>query len=309
MAVNPMQRKARQSFLLGMLVMLVIAAIVVALLFMQIMNMKKSEEATAAASKTVYVLNVDKKSGETITQDDIVSKTLVTSIAKSELVGYDDIPENPEYAEVASAVQTEVQAKIDLGAGTILTQSMIVSSDETVEASLRIQEYNMLTLPSDLDTDDYVDIRLILPNGQDYIVVSKKRVIKSTENTIFVKMAEQEIVMMSNAIVEAYITEGSMLYATKYTDPGIQVASTPTYLASKDVLDLISIDKNITAKALNALYERYNSSPGVRDYINNVVSANMDDAQESVMDGFDAQIKKAQEERSRYIDTLGDVAY
>lgn len=309
MAVNPMQRKARQSFLLGMLVMLVIAAIVVALLFMQIMNMKKSEEATAAASKTVYVLNVDKKSGEPITQDDIVSKTLVTSIAKSELVGYDDIPENPEYAEVASAVQTEVQAKIDLGAGTILTQSMIVSSDETVEASLRIQEYNMLTLPSDLDTDDYVDIRLILPNGQDYIVVSKKRVIKSTENTIFVKMAEQEIVMMSNAIVEAYITEGSMLYATKYTDPGIQVASTPTYLASKDVLDLISIDKNITAKALNALYERYNSSPGVRDYINNVVSANMDDAQESVMDGFDAQIKKAQEERSRYIDTLGDVAY
>ena len=309
MAVNPMQRKARQSFLLGMLVMLVIAAIVVALLFMQIMNMKKSEEATAAASKTVYVLNVDKKSGEPITQDDIISKTLVTSIAKSELVGYDDIPENPEYAEVASAVQTEVQAKIDLGAGTILTQSMIVSSDETVESSLRIQEYNMLTLPSDLDTDDYVDIRLILPNGQDYIVVSKKRVIKSTENTIFVKMAEEEIVMMSNAIVEAYITEGSMLYATKYTDPGIQVASTPTYLASKDVLDLISVDKNITAKALNALYERYNSSPGVRDYINNVVSANMDDAQESVMDGFDAQIKKAQEERSRYIDTLGDVAY
>lgn len=309
MAVNPMQRKARQSFLLGMLVMLLIAAIVVALLFMQIMNMKKSEEATAAASKTVYVLTTDKKSGEPITQDDIQSKTLVTSIAKSELVGYDDIPENPEYAEVASAVQTEVQAKIDLGTGTILTQSMIVSSDETVEASLRIQEYNMLTLPSDLDTDDYVDIRLILPNGQDYIVVSKKRVIKSTENTIFVKMAEEEIVMMSNAIVEAYITEGSMLYATKYTDPGIQVASTPTYLASKDVLDLISVDKNITAKALNALYERYNSSPGVRDYINNVVSANMDDAQESVMDGFDEQIKKAQEERSRYIDTLGDVAY
>ena len=305
MAVNPMQRKARQSFLLGMLLMLVIAAIVVALLFMQIMNMKKAEEATTAASKTVYVLSADKKSGEPITQDDVVRKTLVTSIAKDELVVIDDLPENPEDAE-PTTVPKEVQAKIDLGKGTILTQSMIVNSDEIVENSLRIQEYNMIVLPASLSNDDYIDIRLLLPNGQDYIVISKKRVIKSSEKTIFIKMTEEEIVMMSNAIVESYITEGSMLYAAKYTDPGIQVASTPTYLASKDVLDLISIDKNITATALNALYERYNSSPGIRDHINNVVSANMDDYEQKVTEGLETQIKKAQEERSEYLEVLGE---
>ena len=55
MAVNPMQRKARQSFILGMFVMLVIAAIVVALLFMQITKMRDAETATAAGSKTVSV--------------------------------------------------------------------------------------------------------------------------------------------------------------------------------------------------------------------------------------------------------------
>ena len=38
MASNPMQRKARNSFLLGMLVMLLIAGAVIAFLIMQLMD-------------------------------------------------------------------------------------------------------------------------------------------------------------------------------------------------------------------------------------------------------------------------------
>ena len=41
MASNPMQRQKRVSFLLGVLTMLIIAAIVIALLFMQLMKLKK----------------------------------------------------------------------------------------------------------------------------------------------------------------------------------------------------------------------------------------------------------------------------
>lgn len=294
MAVNPMQRKARQSFLLGMVVMLVIAAIVVALLFMQIMKLKEAETATAAASKTVYVLKSDIKSGQTITSADLTTKTLVTDLAQSEI------------ATAASLTENTI-AKIDLGKGTILTQSMIVEQDESVSDSLRVQEYNMLTLPTDLQTNDYVDIRLILPNGQDYIVVARKRVIQSSENTIFLKMSEDEIITMSNAIVESYITEGSQLYADKYVDPGIQAAATPTYTVSREVLNLVETNANITTEARNALYTRYKSER--RNEINTVVSANMDDYQNKVQEGFDAQIKKAQEERSRYIETLGGSDY
>lgn len=294
MAVNPMQRKARQSFLLGMVVMLVIAAIVVALLFMQIMKLKDAENATAAASKTVAVLKNNIKSGQTITSADLTTKSLVTDLAQSEIA-------------TASSLTENTIAKIDIGKGSILTQSMIVEQDESVTDSLRVQEYNMLTLPTDLQTNDYVDIRLILPNGQDYIVVARKRVIQSSENTIFLKMSEDEIVTMSNAIVESYITEGSQLYADKYVDPGIQVAATPTYTVSREVLNLVETNANITAEARNALYTRYKSER--RNEINTVVSANMDDYQSKVQDGFDTQIKKAQEERSRYIETLGSSDY
>lgn len=294
MAVNPMQRKARQSFLLGMVVMLLIAAIVVALLFMQIMKLKDAETATAAASKTVAVLKSDIKSGQVITGADLTTKKLVTELSQTEI------------ATVANLTENTV-AKIDLGKGTILTQSMIVEQDESVTDTLRIQEYNMLTLPTDLQTNDYIDIRLILPNGQDYIVVSKKRIVQSSENTIFLKMTEAEIVTMSNAIVENYITEGSQLYADKYVDPGIQGAATPTYTVSGEVLNLIDKNANITTEAKNALYSRYVSER--RNDINNVVSANMDDYQEKVQEGFDDQIKKAQEERNRYLEMLGGTDY
>ena len=40
MATNPMQRKARNSFLLGMLITLVIAGAIIALLFIQLKNYK-----------------------------------------------------------------------------------------------------------------------------------------------------------------------------------------------------------------------------------------------------------------------------
>lgn len=294
MAINPMQRKARQSFLLGMLLMLVISAIIIALLFMQIMNMKEEQNKTAAASKSVYVLKNDIKSGQQITLADLDKQTLVTSLATSEIISGGSLTEN-------------TIAKIDLGKGAILTQSMVTEQDEEVTDSLRVQEFNMITLPTDLTKNDYIDIRLVLPNGQDYIVISKKRVTQISENTIFIKLSESEIITMSNAIVESYITQGSMLYATKYTDPGIQQASIPTYTVSSDVLDLIDSNSNIAQEAKNALYSKYVTTN--RDKINTVVSPNMSEAPEKVEDGFNTQIKKAQEERNKYLEILGETDY
>lgn len=44
MATNPMQRKARNSFILGVLVTFVIMAMIVALLLVQLKKMKEAEE-------------------------------------------------------------------------------------------------------------------------------------------------------------------------------------------------------------------------------------------------------------------------
>ena len=89
MATNPMQRKARNSFLLGMLLMLLIASLVIGLLFMKLMEFNKKEQEEKKASVKAYVLNQDVSSGQIITTDMLtkqeVNKTLVPSNATSDL--------------------------------------------------------------------------------------------------------------------------------------------------------------------------------------------------------------------------------
>ncbi len=48
--------------------------------------------------------------------------------------------------------------------------------NNTTSDDVRKQEYNVIVLPTQIQTGDYVDIRLSMPNGQDYIVASKKNV-------------------------------------------------------------------------------------------------------------------------------------
>ena len=294
MAINPMQRKARNSFLLGMLLMLVIALIVVGILFMQILGMKKQEQQVANNSKTVYMLTRDIKSGENISSGDVKATTIVTNIANSEIAQLGDLTE-------------ETIAKVDLPKGTFVAKSMITTTDEKVTNDLRVQEYNMILLPTDLSKNDYIDIRITFPNGQDYIVVSKKRVIQVSQNTVFIKLTEDEILTMSNAIVEAYIKEGSNLYANKYEDAGIQTAATPTYPVSKDVLGLINSNPNIVEQARTALWARYKTE--LRTNIDTMLMNSAEDSAERIKAGVEEQIQKQQEERSRYIETLGQLDY
>ena len=293
MAISPMQRKSRNSFLLGMLLMLVIAAIVVAILFMQILGMKKEEAQVDSQSKTVFMLSRDIKSGESITAADVKSVKVVTDMTTDNIA-------------TSSDMSDATIARIDLPKGAILSTSMITTTDEKVTNDLRVQEYNMIVLPTDLAKNDYVDIRILFPNSQDYIVVSKKRILQSSSNTIFIKMTEEEILTMSNAIVEAYQTDGSMLYATKYEDPGSQKAATPTFPVSRETLGVINANPNIVNEAKQALWARYNQeAQDRRTEINNVLSANADGATEKIKSKIDEQIEKQNEERARYIETLG----
>ena len=89
MATNPMQRKARNSFLLGMLVMLLISGVVIALLIMQLMNRIQEDNEALANSVNVYVLKEDVKSGQVITEDMLqtqtVDKRLVPNNATSDM--------------------------------------------------------------------------------------------------------------------------------------------------------------------------------------------------------------------------------
>ena len=359
MATNPMQRQARNSFLLGMVVTLLIAAIIVALLFMQIKKLNEKIKADEAATKSVYVLNQDIKSGQVITADLFSLKTVkadgVPANATSDIttllqnyslcdkagndiytdsegnlfmnaengskvtVNKDDATGN-YYTQAANGTKTYIEtaekplvAKIDMKANTVLASSFIARSDDIDTADVRQQEYNSFVLPVDLFTGDYVDIRLLLPSGQDYIVTSKKMVTipdvdgEYLADTVQMKMSEDEILTMSNAIVEAYKIEGAKLYATKYTDAGSQDASTPTYVVNDEVAKLIEADPNIVSTAMSALSARYNANNGAlktmrSQGINSALSNYGKD--ENVPDKVEESITSTKEARQQYLQSL-----
>lgn len=270
MAMNPMQRRARNSFLIGFLVALIVMALVVLLLLQKMKSLNEAKEAIEQLQKSVYVAADDLESGEIITLEENFSYEKVQStVDVNEIISEDDFKLTDEEGNILTnqddeEISREVMMKINVPKGTIVTKDMIVPTGEEVADSERLAEYNMILLPSHLKNGDYIDIRLSLATGQDYIVISKKRVYGTTEQSVWLKLDEDEILTLNNAIVEAYIIQGAKLYALPYTESGMQEAATTTYVPSADVVRMIGESPNVTDEAKNALNSKLNLMSTVR---------------------------------------------
>lgn len=287
MVSNPIQRKQRNSMLAGLAIGLVIGLILCVILYMFLQKNIKSGVASGNEAVSVAVLNKTIKSGSEITPADFIVKK----------VNKQNAP-----ADAINNLSTTVIAKIDLTPGTILSNSMLATKDSQLTKDLREQEYNMITLPTQLAMGDYIDIRLQLPDGGDYIVVSKKHVQRVNASTVWLKMNEEEILNMSNAIVEYYIMAGSKLYATKYTDPGAQEAAIPTYCPNATVAELIGGDPNITALTEGRYSEKLKNIRNSR--IRTQLDKYNDTGLENLETSIQEEIKSLKETREAYFGAL-----
>ncbi len=431
MASNPMQRKARNSFLLGMIVTLLIAGVIIALLFMQLKQKTDELQAEVNAKRNVYVLKQDVKSGQIITEDMFETKqvnqdaipsnaTATASVISTwflqtkdgktfntdyynnitnqtfsqpeqglyinepdsiievveidgkkykcedkytgskndltEVSSRDEVVQDDDGAYIVDATnssdkitrvyqeattgeyyiykldtssmttsnsrtrvkeyltlqQAPVVAKVTMNKNTVVTPSLVVQSDEVVTDDVRQQEYNMVVLPVDLMTDDYIDIRLMTPSGQDFIVVSKAKVDIPTNvdgsyitDTVRVNLREDEILSMSSAIVEAYGLLGSKLYATKYVEAGMQEPSLPTYTPNAAVTAQIQSNPNIVSVASEELASRYSESAkkNRNDYLQSLINSS-EDYSSNIQDKADEKITNQNTARQKYLESL-----
>ncbi len=361
MAVNPMQRKANNSFLLGVLITLLITGAIIALLFLQVSKLNKEKQIMEAKKTYAYVLTEPVRSGEIINGEnfmqvevnkDAIPANAITS--KADLENYalcdsegrqiiaqtDEATGTTKYILIISPEQrpelkldeatgsyyyesqsngntqkvsvkldtATIIAKVDMDAKTLVTASMITTG-ELLTADVRKQEYNIIELPTQIETGEFVDIRLRLPSGQDYIVVSHKEVTMpqingiNSEKCVWLNLNELEILNMSSAIVEAFKMNGSKIYATRYVEAGSQNAS-PTYIPSDDVIRLMQKDTNIVQEAKNALFARTQTDKNViRNPINKAVDN--EDAEDNLKEKVQAEIQSLQDEREKYLESLG----
>lgn len=313
MAMNPMQRKANNSFLLGILITLLITGVIIAFLILQISKLNSEMEEASAHTVYAYVVIDTIASGTEITADKVQGVEVNLSVATDTSTFYSAQTRDAEGNSIADStgalLPTGLKAKVDLNPGAILTTDLTYEGEE-IRDDLRSEEYNVITLPSQLQTGEYIDIRLRTPDGRNLIVVSHKEVTIPTlagvdsENCIWMDLTEEEILMMSCAIVESYQMNGAKLYATRYVEPGIQEAATVTYVPNDETRALIERDPNIVQEAKNELLTVLNSNNAlVRPGINNAV--NNEDAADNVIDKTEDEITSLKEERELYIESIG----
>ena len=400
MATNPIQRKSRISFLLGMLLMLIISAIIIVLLYMKINNQKDEIASFKPVIKNsngvdqgIYVLNQDVVSGQVLTSDmfkkiyisaveldmsntkqevtiptsakpsnstsniieTLNSFSLATLDGKEIYTGSDeqgkyyyctidkngnkvteddekhtiyclDIEGNDQiarYLTVGNSTEkyfyyndnnkveitvasNAVIAKVDLTANTIITNSLITRADEKASNDLRKVEYNVFSLPVDLNPGEYIDVRLDLPTGESYIVLSKKQVTIPVVNgtyladTIQMNLTEEEFLITSGAIVESYNIDGAKLSATRYIEAGLQSAAKMTYYPNTDVQELIQNDPNVVLKAIQGIIEKREA---IRSGIDSAKSDNQAD-DDAVSSNVEKSITTTLEDREKYLQSL-----
>ncbi|MDQ0271211.1 SAF domain-containing protein [Cytobacillus purgationiresistens] len=189
---------------------------------------------------TGYVLKEDTEAGTKITEDMLEQVLLPPQSAANDVL---DIGQ--------AAGRT---AKVDMKSGMVMTASILAEQALTPN-DLREAEYNFMLLPSKIKKDDYVDVRIQFPNGNDYVLFSKKKVSNVEGTNVWLEMDEEEILTMSSAMVDAYY-ENAVIYSLAYVEPELQRASVVTYPVKQNVLDLILESPNVVDIAREELKAR-----------------------------------------------------
>ena len=184
--------------------------------------------------------------------DTIQAGTYVTE----ELFQYKEVYTSQNQSTYMGAEDFGKVTLIPIPQGTYVQKSMLLA--DKVEDNIREAMFNCIQLANHIRNHDVVDIRIFYPNGENYVVLSKKTIQNHSEEYLqcFLWLSEEEILMMSSALVDAYLYPGAYLYTTKYVYPTIQEASIVNYQASLSTQELIAKNPNIVEIAATELSEK-----------------------------------------------------
>ncbi|MFB5678805.1 SAF domain-containing protein [Paenibacillus terreus] len=243
------QKQIVLSGAVGAVTMLIICLTIGVLLFKNFQTDYSQEiaELEQELADTQQILNQEMKQVPVVVKDHKAGDALAETDIQLVNMPVASVPKNVLNKEDVVGKYT----KIDLPKNTPITGSMLFENGVTPN-DLRNQEFKLIQLPTKLDPNQFVDVRIKFPTGEDYIVLSKKKVKDLANGLVSYEMDEQEILMMSSAIVDAYINDAT-IYALSYVDPYMQDKAIVTYPPKDEVKQLIKSDPNIVKVATEQL--------------------------------------------------------
>ena len=175
----------------------------------------------------VVMLNRDVIQGETITEDMLTKARVHKNSAPTDQAGYG---------------ATGKIAKYNIPANIPLVNSMF--GDGIVSVDERIQEVSSVMLPTGLAEGEYIDVKIKMASGLEYVVLPQIKVEKIFGTTIWLYLNEEELYLLNSAIVDTYLNEGVVLYGVRYVDPTtqIKIADDTAYKARLSLLEQIEED-------------------------------------------------------------------
>ena len=242
-----MKRKKRNRMLI-MIVVIVLLALIICSFF------EYSKIQDLKAANTMYQTELSNNQQTVYVATDLINAgDIVTDTGENANIEKQTVYTGLESYNYITESEMNTRAKVDIAAGVPVMYNMV--TDVVVDNDTRDYEISVANLTTDQKENDVVDIRVIFPNGEDYVILSKKQITNlNLENCVFTsQLNEEEILRFASAIVDAYMTTGARIYTTRYVEENIQETSTPNYPVRETTIALINSDPNVVTKATETL--------------------------------------------------------
>lgn len=164
-----------------------------------------------------------------------------------------------QYITSIDEIQDRI-CKIAINPGTAITRNMLM--DEPLDDTTRDQDITLDYMTVGLTPGDYIDIRMVMPYGDDYIVMSHVRVQEIHDATIKVYLTELEWNTYQGAFIDYILNQeyGCRIYATRYVEPGIQQEAVAFYAVPDNIAALLQKNPNIVDKTKAASLNEWRAS-------------------------------------------------
>lgn len=210
---------------------------------------------------TAYKVVADVKTGKKIEDTDITEIQVPASMAtnlitdRSKIVGKN--------------------YRLNLTAGTAISTELV--ADEKITDDMRLFDVVLHNMPVGLKVGSYIDIRISLPLGEDFIAIPHKKVVDIIGGTVKLAINESDIHIYNSMLVDSLLYPSTQIYATEYLEGGIQTAADSYYPMSKNILAVAQRDPNLLSAIKSDILKR-------RSHLDNSLSSVKKDkaTQESV---------------------------
>lgn len=192
----------------------------------------------------LYLLKTDKEKGEIIQKSDL---RLIEVNGK-----------NINFSPINIEEVLGKTCRISLKKDTVVTKNLVEKGTLPTDDMRKIS-FSYIETPLDLKVNNYVDVRIKFPNGEDYIVVEQKKVTELTGNSkenqidslLGICVTEEELLKLSSAHVDIEVYPGTKVYAVQYMGEHQEKATT-NYPLNQYVYEQIGWNPNIKESKLDS---------------------------------------------------------